>query len=363
MNHADELMHLIMQGARQTIGDVRVAVTGHVTSYDPTTHAVKVAIPTFRLAQGVGPASEATVTNADGTGDVIISPWIPLGTPWAAKGAGMQVAPHPGTTPTAGDQAMIVIEEREAGMSCVACLTFNDINQPPDATLKAGEAVLKHDSGTLIKFFQNGDLTETAVHVFTLQQITPGQDGNPPTQGGSIVMNSIGQLIATAPTEMILQQQEPAQGGGQPTQGASIVMQEDGSLEVTAPLFLNFAQLSDDGTIGAFMVLNADQTLGAPGTITIQQGGVGQGQTASVVLDPNGNVTITVKTGSITLQTEGGAQIVLQGANVVVLPGSGGTVKVGAGSLQGVARLGDQVTVGSETGTITSASATVFAQD
>lgn len=155
----DEITHLMMQMSRQETGDIRLVAIGHVTSYDPTHHAVRVALPTFRVTD-----------NGEDTQEPIQTPWIQLGSPWVGKGSGFQAAPHPGgaTPGTWGDQAAIFIVEREQNTAVVATLLYNQIAPPPDSTLVAGEAVLRHDSGSLLKFFQNGNVNLNVAGVLTI---------------------------------------------------------------------------------------------------------------------------------------------------------------------------------------------------
>lgn len=150
----DEFMHLMMQRARQEF-DVKLLAWGHICNYDPDAHAVKVLIPTFVSSDG----------------QMMVTPWMPLGTPWAGNGYGLQVAPKGSATPddlTAGELVLILMIEQEQGPSVVATMFYADQLPPPSqllpegAELKRGEALVRHESGSVIYLREGGQVEVAA---------------------------------------------------------------------------------------------------------------------------------------------------------------------------------------------------------
>jgi phage terminase large subunit-like protein len=116
---ADELLHIIRHAA-SGLGEPQPFRYGYISTYDATQHRVRCIIP--------------SMTDQDGT--PLLSPWMPLGTPYAANGAGIQVIYHGGATetnPTAGEQCLIALFDPRRGVSAVPC-TFFHANAPPPAT-------------------------------------------------------------------------------------------------------------------------------------------------------------------------------------------------------------------------------------
>lgn len=95
---------------------------GHIASYDPDKHRVRCIIPSM----------------TDQDGNPLLSPWMPMGTPFATKGAGVQVIYEGGATidnPTAGEQVMIAIFDRQRGVAAVPCLFYHASHPPPSTNL------------------------------------------------------------------------------------------------------------------------------------------------------------------------------------------------------------------------------------
>jgi hypothetical protein len=150
-NKSERFMHTLMQQAQQQIKDVRLIEFGHIASYDPVTHAVKVLFPSLQ----------------DNDEKSILSGWMQLGTFWAGNKFGALYHPHGGATfenPEQGEQVVVVIVDRESGVSATAHLLFNDemLSPGPDVPTEPGDFLLKHESGSLIHFKANGD-----IHVVT----------------------------------------------------------------------------------------------------------------------------------------------------------------------------------------------------
>ena len=141
----EEILHLIKQAVQQQVGDYRPFVYGHVASYDPARHRVKVIVPTLRDENDVP----------------VLSPWMPLGTLGVGAGYGIQVAPKGGATfenPTAGEQVIIKMLDPDTGTAMCAHLQFNEVMAPPFTDLKGGEVGIKQPSGSFLRMHENGDI-------------------------------------------------------------------------------------------------------------------------------------------------------------------------------------------------------------
>ncbi len=116
---ADQLTHMLRHVASQG-GDITPFRYGHIASYDPLQHRVRCIIP--------------SMTDQDGT--PLLSPWMPMGTLNAGNGYGVQVVYQGGATvdnPTAGEQVLIAVFDRQRGVSAVPCMFYHG-NAPPPAT-------------------------------------------------------------------------------------------------------------------------------------------------------------------------------------------------------------------------------------
>lgn len=157
-----EWMHIAMHQAQQQTQPVRTTHYGHVSTYDPEKHAVKVIIPMLR----------------DEDDEPVETEWIQLGTTAIGDKWGMQWAPKGGATkdePNVGEQCKITVIERTNGMMAVADFGFNDTMTPPGAgkgeteeedendeegrnKLKGGEFLFRHESGSFVKFYEDGNI-------------------------------------------------------------------------------------------------------------------------------------------------------------------------------------------------------------
>jgi hypothetical protein len=118
---ADQFAHMIRHAAAQG-GDITPFRYGHVASYDPTQHRVQCIVP--------------SMTDQDGT--PLLSPWMPLGTPFSGNGFGVQVILQGGasaTNPTAGEQVLISVFDRQRGVSAVPCMFYHGTAKPPATNL------------------------------------------------------------------------------------------------------------------------------------------------------------------------------------------------------------------------------------
>ena len=152
MSDYDEISHLISLHAQQQMQGFLPLGIGHVTAYDPNTHAVQVVFPGMPV---VDPLSGAP------TGEYSISPWVQLGSMWVGNGWGFQTAPEVGapTPPFGGTQCAVYIQQRYGHFGLAGHLLFTQAALPPDNTLVAGEAIFKHKSGTYLRFNNDGSLS------------------------------------------------------------------------------------------------------------------------------------------------------------------------------------------------------------
>ena len=141
----DELLHLVKHGAQQQAGDFRPSVYGHVASYDPETHRVRLIIPSLR----------------DEGGTPVMTPWMPLMTLSVGNGWGLQWAPKCGATlekPTLGEQMQVHVMERSQGVAIAVPSTYNEVMKAPWPKMKAGEFSIKHEKGSFLYIHENGDV-------------------------------------------------------------------------------------------------------------------------------------------------------------------------------------------------------------
>jgi hypothetical protein len=144
----DELHHLMRQMGGQ--GGSQSHVYGHISSYDPATHRIKAIIPSYMDSEEGAPRE---------TG------WMPLGSPMVGGGFGLQLAPSGGATsanPTGGEQVLISVLDGNQGIIAVPVMFFTNSMAPPSGQLttpvQTGEAVLRHSSGSFLRFHANGDV-------------------------------------------------------------------------------------------------------------------------------------------------------------------------------------------------------------
>lgn len=151
--YADELVHVVKHIAAQSSIEQRPWVYGHISTYDPLRHAVRVIVPSMR---------------DDQTGDPLVSGWLQLGSGSVGGGSGLQVFPVGGATvqnPTAGEQCMVAINDRGTGVAAVVCLFYSNVQQPPNTVVptrgRAGDILWRHQTGTLQWFHDTGTVEVT----------------------------------------------------------------------------------------------------------------------------------------------------------------------------------------------------------
>lgn len=148
---SERLLHLYLQQTQQQLKEVRLVEFGHIASFDPASYAVKVIFPALQ----------------DVDNNPILSGWLPLGSGWVGNGFGAFFHPHGGATfehPNQGEEVVVVVAEREQGVSAIANLLFNDTMQPPAANTQPGDYLLRHESGSFLHFKSTGDVHLTTQH-------------------------------------------------------------------------------------------------------------------------------------------------------------------------------------------------------
>lgn len=146
----DELTHVIKQIVLQQMENSNSFWRGHISTYDPIGHKVRVIIPSLR----------------DQFNNPVLSDWMPLGTQQAGGGYGIQVAPKGGASannPTAGEQVLVGVFSPNVGIAAVPCQFYTDQQLPPGAALQSsakpllgGEVVFQGPSGSYIRMHQDG---------------------------------------------------------------------------------------------------------------------------------------------------------------------------------------------------------------
>lgn len=143
----DEFFHLLKQGAAQQSGGARSHIVGHISSYDPAKHRIRVIVPTY---------------TDDGI-NFVESGWIKWPGMSVGPGYGVQFAPMGGATinePMKGEGVLIQRLDNRLGNAAVVGLLFNDVDTAPGGTtLQPGEIIIKAQSGSVLKGTKNGDWT------------------------------------------------------------------------------------------------------------------------------------------------------------------------------------------------------------
>lgn len=101
---------------------------GVITAYDPVEYAIKVALQ---------PTGEETG-------------WIPLGTPWAGNGWGMAAGPM------IDAEVQIDFDSGQIGVQMAGNQFYNNVDRCPGPP--SGEFWIVHQSGSLLKFLNTGEI-------------------------------------------------------------------------------------------------------------------------------------------------------------------------------------------------------------
>ncbi len=177
----DELVQVIMQAAQQQAGAQESFITAFISSYDPGKHRVRCIVPSW-----LNP----------GTSEYVQTGWVPLSTPWMGNGWGMQFAPFGGATqtnPTGGEQVKLCVYSFENGTYIADALLWSDKTAVALPTLQAGEGILKHVTGTYIRFKADGSL---AIFTNDNLDLTATADLNA-TVGGALTATVTGDVSVT----------------------------------------------------------------------------------------------------------------------------------------------------------------------
>lgn len=131
------LLNIMAATAHQTAAGKSGTRQGIITAYDPNHFAVKVQLQ---------PTGEETG-------------WIPLSSPWVGNGWGMAAGPMIGAV------AEIEFDSGLAGVGMAAGQYYNDEDRCPGPP--SGEFWLVHQSGSLLKFFNSGEVLLSAKEKLT----------------------------------------------------------------------------------------------------------------------------------------------------------------------------------------------------
>ncbi|MCG7388744.1 phage baseplate assembly protein V [Pantoea sp. ACRSB] len=126
------LLNAMAATSRQATAGESGTRQGVITAYDPNTYAVKVQLQ---------PTGEETG-------------WIPLSTPWAGNGWGMAAGPMVGAV------VEVEFDSGLMGAGMAAGQFYNDEDRCPGPP--SGEFWLIHNSGSLLKFLNNGEVLLSA---------------------------------------------------------------------------------------------------------------------------------------------------------------------------------------------------------
>ena len=193
LSDIDEFAHLIKHLAAQQDGDFTATIYGHVASYDPKLHRIRVILPSLRDQNGVP----------------MLSPWAPLGTVMVGPGIGFQYAPKGGATvgnPTAGELAKISIVDRDGSVEIGASLHFTEQMLPPFQTMQPGELGIKGAQGSKFYMAEDGTTTiDTSAASGSKVIVNAAGDVDLTTQTGSVNIVSVGGNVnVTAEAQIVL---------------------------------------------------------------------------------------------------------------------------------------------------------------
>lgn len=155
MSAADELVHMVRQAAQQQAEDgLGPFAYGHIASYDPARHRVRVIFPGRR----------------DENGLLVMSGWMPMSTAAVGAGWGLQYVPVGGATqqnPTAGEQVLVGILDRKRGTAAVLAVYYGADAAPSPGTSPGGQAspgdvILRSISGGFVYMHASGEIDVVA---------------------------------------------------------------------------------------------------------------------------------------------------------------------------------------------------------
>lgn len=110
-----------------------------VISYDSKNHSAKVMIQPENVESG----------------------WLPIASQWVGNGWGIFAAPSP------GDVVIVTFQEDDFTAGIITSRLFNDTSRPLDVA--SGELWLVHQSGSLLKFHNDGTVELTSAGALTIK--------------------------------------------------------------------------------------------------------------------------------------------------------------------------------------------------
>lgn len=122
------MMNQIAMRSQMAAGGFSGTRQGVITAYDPVEYAIKVALQ---------PTGEETG-------------WIPLGTPWAGNGWGMAAGPM------IDAEVQIDFDSGQIGVQMAGNQFYNNVDRCPGPP--SGEFWIVHQSGSLLKFLNTGEI-------------------------------------------------------------------------------------------------------------------------------------------------------------------------------------------------------------
>jgi phage baseplate assembly protein gpV len=128
----DKMLNIMKMQAYAAQGPVSHPRVGTITAYDPNNHAVKVAYQPEGTESG----------------------WLPMMSQWVGNGWGMIAAP------SIGDMVNVSFMDGNFETGMVTGRAYNDSDRPPAAP--SGEFWLVHQSGSLLKFLNDGTVSMQA---------------------------------------------------------------------------------------------------------------------------------------------------------------------------------------------------------
>ncbi|CAN7329873.1 phage baseplate assembly protein V [Variovorax sp. LjRoot84] len=162
-----------MAVAAQRAGDAKQnSRHGVVDAYDPNTFSVKVRLQPSGVLTG----------------------WIPIASCFVGNGWGLFAAP------TIGDAVQIDCQEGELNAGAMTGSFFNDEDRP--LSVPSGEFWLKHKSGSLLKFLNNGDVelvTDRDLLATVGRNLTATATGAVSVTGATIALNAAGGIALNGP--------------------------------------------------------------------------------------------------------------------------------------------------------------------
>ena len=197
----DEFIHTVMHASRlEALNPGSYLVTAYVSTYDPRTNRVRCIIPSFMEMS---------------TGDMRLTGWIPLWSPVAGNGWGIQYGLHGGATSdnyTVGEQIYLLVLETDTGAYIAGGMTWNPYAATPMPTINPGEIVLKDAKGNLVYLKNDGSINidgQTTVNISgaSVVNITASSAVNVTSQGtvsvtaqGAASVSSSSNVSVTAPS-------------------------------------------------------------------------------------------------------------------------------------------------------------------